>query len=186
MTTSIANNRQSTLTTGTLLVGASIAVGLGVYGNVHDPTGRSLVTSVFTATINLKVWLATFAMALALFQLGSGLRIYKVFGDGAARAWLSPVHRLSGAGAFLLSIPVAYHCLWALGFQGSSGTRVLIHSLLGCVFYGTLVTKILFVRGRWAPNWALPIAGGMLFAALTGIWLTSSFWFFTNVEFPGF
>ncbi len=86
MTTSIANNRQSTLTAGTLLVGASIAVGLGVYGNVHDPTGRSLVTSVFTATINLKVWLATFAMALALFQLGSGLRIYKVFGDGAARA----------------------------------------------------------------------------------------------------
>jgi hypothetical protein len=28
--------------------------------------------------------------------------------------------------------------------------------------------------------------GGTLFAVLTGIWVTSSLWFFTNVEFPGF
>ena len=186
MTGAALNYRRATLTGGVLVLGAGVAVALGVYGSVHDATGRSLVTLFFTATINLKVWLATLAMALALFQLGSGLRIYKVFGDGAAPEQLSPIHRLSGTGAFLLSIPVAYHCLWALGFQGSSGARVLFHSMLGCLFYGALVTKVLFVRGRWAPNWALPMAGGILFTALTGIWLTSSFWFFTNVEFPGF
>ncbi len=141
---------------------------------------------VFTETINLKVWLATFAISLTVFQLGSGLRIYGVLGNGPAPGWLSPVHRLSGTGAFLISIPVAYHCLWALGFQGSSGARILIHSLFGCLFYGALVTKVLFVRGKWAPNWAIPMTGGLLFTALVAVWFTSSFWFFTNVEFPGF
>ena len=53
---------------GALLVGAAVAVGLGVYGRVHDPTGRSLVTLFFTSTINLKVWVATIVIALALFQ----------------------------------------------------------------------------------------------------------------------
>jgi hypothetical protein len=28
--------------------------------------------------------------------------------------------------------------------------------------------------------------GGLVFSSLTLIWLTSSFWFFTTVEFPGF
>ena len=45
-----------------LLLGAIVALSLGVYGAVHDPTGRSLVTLFFTATINLKVWLATAAV----------------------------------------------------------------------------------------------------------------------------
>ena len=186
MTVAAVRSRTPTLTAAVLLAGASTAVALGVYGSVHDGSGRSLVTLVFTETINLKVWLATFAVSLVLFQLGSGLRIYGVLGTGPAPGWLSPVHRLSGTGAFLLSIPVAYHCLWALGFQGSSGARLLIHSLFGCLFYGTLVTKVLFVRGKWAPNWAIPMAGGLLFTALVTVWFTSSFWFFTNVEFPGF
>ena len=30
------------------------------------------------------------------------------------------------------------------------------------------------------PGWALPLAGGLVFAALVGIWLTSSLWFFTS------
>ena len=164
-----------------------MAIALGVYGSVHDPTGRSLVTVVFTETINAKVWLATFAATLGLFQLGSALRIYnKVGGDSPAPSWLKKAHRGSGTAAFLLTIPVAYHCLWALGFQADSGARVLAHSLLGCLFYGALVTKVVFVRSRNTPGWGLPVAGGTLFAVLTGIWLTSSFWFFTSVEFPGF
>jgi hypothetical protein len=32
-------------------------------------------------------------------------------------AWLGTAHRLTGTLAFLLTLPVAYHCLWALGFQ---------------------------------------------------------------------
>ncbi len=34
--------------------------------------------------------------------------------------------------------------------------------------------------------WALPVAGGTVFTVLVVIWLTSSFWFFTSIEFPGF
>ena len=94
-------------------------------------------------------------------------------------------HRVSGTLAFLLAIPVAYHCLWALGFQ-SGNTRVLVHGIAGCVFFGALATKILIVRGRAAANFAFILAGGALFAALVAVWLTSAFWYFTNVSFPGF
>ena len=71
-----------------LLLAGAVAVALGVYGNVHDPSGRSLVTLFFTATINLKVWLATIAIALALFQVGSALRIYGKVGRGDAPDWI--------------------------------------------------------------------------------------------------
>lgn len=169
-----------------LLAGAAVAVSLGVYGRVHDPTGRSLVTIFFTATINLKVWLATGAFALALFQLGSALRLYGKIGSGRPPRWLGRAHRASGTTAFLLSIPVAYHCLWALGFQNPSGTRVVVHGLAGCFFYGALMSKVLIVRSRRLPGWSLPVVGGAAFTALTVIWLTSSFWFFTTREFPGF
>ena len=174
------------LLTGALLAGGLVALALGVYGSVHDPTGRSLVTLFFTATINLKVWLGTLAVSLALFQLWGALRMYGRIGSGTAPEWVSQAHRLAGMAAFLISIPVAYHCLWALGFQSSSGTRVLIHSLFGCLFYGALVTKVMFVRSKKLPEWALPLAGGSLFTILVVVWWTSSFWFFTNVDFPGF
>jgi hypothetical protein len=168
-----------------LLIGSAVAVALGVYGNVHDPTGRSLVTLAFTKTINLKVWLATIAFTLALFQVASSLRFYGKIGRGRAPRWLRPAHRISGTLAFLFVIPVAYHCLWALGFKAHQGTRILVHGVAGCFFFGALTSKVLVVRSRRMPSWALPVLGGALFAALTVVWLSSSFWFFTNVEFPG-
>lgn len=168
-----------------LLVGSAVALGLGVYGNIHDPTGRSLVTGFFTATINAKVWLATAAMALGLFQLFTALRIYGRLGSRPAPRWLGPVHRISGTTAILFTLPVSYHCLWALGFTADAGTRVLVHSLLGCFFYGAFVAKVMIVRNERLPGWALPWAGGVVFTTLVGLWLSSSFWFFTTVEFPG-
>ena len=171
---------------GILLIGAAVAVSLGVYGRVHDPTGRSLVTLVFTRSINLKVWVATIAFALALFQLASSLRIYGKMGHGRVPRWLRPAHRLSGTLAFLLVIPVAYHCLWALGFQPHQGVRVLAHGVAGCFFFGALTSKVLIVRSPRKPSWMLPVVGGALFAAFTVIWLSSALWFFTNVGFPSF
>ncbi|MGH8874336.1 MAG: DUF6529 family protein [Acidimicrobiia bacterium] len=168
-----------------LLLGAAVAVGLGVYGNVHDPTGRSLVTLFFTATINLKVWFATGAFLLAGFQGWSALRMYGKIGKGVPHAWLGRAHRASGSLAFLLTIPVAYHCLWALGFQAGR-VRVLVHSLAGCLFFGALAAKVLVVRSSGLPDWALPLIGGTVFTALVVVWLTSALWFFTTVEFPGF
>lgn len=169
-----------------LLLGALVAVSLGVYGTVHDPTGRSLVTLFFSATINLKVWLATLAVGLAVFQVLSAARVYGKLGRGKPPPWLGRLHRATGTTAFLLAIPVAYHCLWALGFQTGGDARVLAHGLLGCLFFGALAAKVLIVRSRGLPGWALPIAGGTVFTALVGVWLTSSFWFFTSVTFPGF
>ena len=169
-----------------IAAGSAVSLALGVYGSVHDPTGESLVTLFFTATINAKVWLGTIALALAVFQLGSALKIYGKLGSGSGPRWLGPAHRASGTAAFLISIPVAYHCLWALGFQSGEGSRILAHSLLGCAFYGAFVAKVLFVRANSLPGWALPVAGGTVFTILVGIWLTSSFWFFTTIEFPGF
>ena len=43
------------------------------------------------------------------------------------------------------------------------------------------MAKVLIVRsGNRIPGWELPVAGGVLFAILLGLWLTSSLWFFDN------
>jgi hypothetical protein len=48
-----------------------------------------------------------------------------------------------------------------------------------------MATKLLALRIDGLPRWALPVIGGLLVTCLTGLWLTSSLWFFTNVGFPG-
>lgn len=166
-----------------LLAGALVALSLGIYGRVHDPTGESLVTLFFTKTITLKVWLATAAVALAVVQLLSALRMYGKLGRGTGPRWLRTSHRIGGTGAFLLTIPVAYHCLWALGFQYQAGSRVLLHGIFGCLFFGTLATKVLVVENRRMPRWALPVIGGALFTVLILLWATSALWFFRTQGF---
>jgi Family of unknown function (DUF6529) len=168
------------------LAGAAVSLFLGVYANAHDPTGEKPYTLWFTGTINLKVWFASAAVVLALVQLLSALRLYgRLSVPREAPPWLGDVHRLSGTLAFAFSLPVAYHCLWALGFQTGS-TRVLLHSLLGCFFYGVFVTKVLAVRSRNLPGWALPVIGGLVFTTLVSVWLSSAVWWWANNEFPGF
>ena len=78
---------------------------------------------------------------------------------------------------FVLTLPVAYHCIFKLGFQDAT-TRTLWHSLLGCAFYGAFAAKVLVVRLHNFPGWVLPTAGGLLFAVLIGVWYTSALWFF--------
>jgi hypothetical protein len=163
-----------------LAFGAAVALSLGIYGSVHDPTGRSLVTLFFTQTIHLKVWFATGAVTLGVFQLLTGMRMFGRLGAGRGPRWVARAHRLSGVAAFWLTIPVAYHCLWSLGFQASSGARVWIHGIAGCFFFGALATKVFVVRSRRAPPWALPVLGGTAFSALIVIWSTSALWFFSK------
>ncbi len=180
-TTAVARSRWRVV--AALAAGAVVFLSLGIYGNVHDPTGRSLVTLFFTQTITLKVWLATAAVTLAVFQGVTALRMYGKLGRGTGPRWIRTAHRLSGTGAFLFTIPVAYHCLWALGFQYHSGTRVLLHGILGSFFFGAFAAKVLLVRTRRKPAWALPVAGGTVFAALVLVWGTSALWFFTTQGF---
>ena len=54
------------------------------------------------------------------------------------------------------------------------------------LFYGAFTTKLLALRSRRLPGWALPVIGGTLVAGLVVIWMTSALWFFTTVDFPGY
>src|SRR5262245_32428544 len=169
---------------GIFLAGAAVSVLLGVYGNEHTPTQEKPYTLVFSDTIHLKVWFATAAVLLAVVQVLLGMRLYgKLHWPKQAPTWLGDAHRLVGITAFALTLPVAYHCLWALGFQstdmaGESSTRVLVHSLIGCAFFGAFVMKVLCVRVKGLPGWAIPVAGGLVFTILVVIFITSSVWFF--------
>jgi hypothetical protein len=42
---------------------------------------------------------------------------------------------------------------------------------------------VLFVRDHAYPSWVLPLAGGSLFLALSTLWLTSGYWYYTTVRF---
>jgi hypothetical protein len=163
--------------------GALVALTLGVYGNVHEPASDLSITLGFADTITMKVWLASLAVLLAVVQLASALWLYGRLPLGPGPAWLGSLHRISGRVAFLLSLPVAYHCLYQLAFQTTSA-RVVIHSLLGCAFYGAFATKVVVVRSRSLPGLALPVAGGALFTLLVAAWLTSAGWFISENGFP--
>jgi hypothetical protein len=165
-----------------LAAGALLAVALGVYGNLHPPTGKAVFTGPFPSMISMKVWLASAAGLLAVLQLVTALWMYGKLGIGAPR-WLGAFHRGTGALAFILTLPVAFHCLVSLGFA-TADPRTLAHSLLGCVFYGAFVAKVLTLTSRKVPGWALPWVAGALFAALVGVVLTSAVWYFTTVGVP--
>ena len=164
-------------------VGALVAVSLGIYGNVHDPATDLTITLGFRDTITMKVWLASAASLLAIAQVLSALWMYGRLPLGDAPEWIGGFHRISGRLAFLLSLPVAYHCLYQLAFQDSSA-RVLAHSLLGCLFYGAFATKVMVVRAHGLPGIVLPLAGGLLFTVLIATWLTSGLWFISENGFP--
>jgi hypothetical protein len=149
-------------------------------------TYAHLMTRVFSAPILGKVWFASAAGVFALVQVTTAARIFgklkRFIPWEIAGLPVNLIHRWSGRLAFLCTLPVAFHCIFILGFQTSS-PRVLAHSIVGSLFYGAFAVKVFAVRERALPGWALPLAGGTVFAALTTLWLTSSFWYFTNVRF---
>lgn len=165
-------------------LGAAVSLSAGVYGRVHTPTGQAIFDLGFPSLIAMKAWLATGAFALALGQLVSALWMWGHLPlVGPRPVWLATCHRWCGTAAFLLTLPVAYHCLWSLGLQ-STDARVVTHSILGCAFYGAFTTKLLVLRSDRVPSWAMPVMGGALVTLVTGLWLTSSLWYFTTVGFP--
>jgi len=195
-----------------LVLAALVAVTVGVVARHTTAIQAGIVctqTSIYVATctqtpfihlffsdpLHFKVWLATGAFGLGVLQLLSAARMYgRVRLPGADRLWHG-LHRWTGRVAILLTLPVAYHCIFLLGFQTFS-TRVFVHSLLGSAFYGIFLGKVWIVRaqgsravtgqgsravtGRGFPAWALPVAGGLLFAVLLGLWWTSALWLFTQ------
>jgi len=161
------------------LIGALVALTLGVYGRLHNPTGYAINIAGFSSPGAVKSWLATGAFVFALVQVGSALVMYGKVPRLAAPSWIGGLHRWSGRAAFLLAVPVAVHCLYALGFQHYS-TRVLVHSLLGCAFFGAFTIKMLVLPKSELPSWTLPALVALVFTALTGVWFTSAYWFFST------
>jgi hypothetical protein len=157
----------------------ALTVGLLASGTIRSPYATPFFHLFFSDTLHMKVWLVTAALLLGLNQLLTASRIYGLLHFPPRGGFYNVVHRWSGRTAILLTLPVAYHCIFLLGF-GTDDTRVYIHSLLGSFVYGVFLAKVFILRAKSFPGWALPIAGGVLFLILLGLWLTSALWFFRN------
>lgn len=162
--------------------GGAVATSLGVYGRVHNPTGGQIIDLGFPSMKAMKSFLATVAVGLVVVQIASALAMFgRLPFLKTTPTWVPFLHRWSGTVAFVVSLPVAYHCLWALGLQ-TSQTRPLVHGLFGCAFYGAMTTKLLGLRSQRLPRWAIPLFGSLLALTLTAVWLTSAFWFYTAFD----
>ena len=98
----------------------------------------------------MKVWLTTAAVILAVLQVITATRIYEKLRFPPEGRFYNFMHRTTGFLAIGLSLPVAYHCIFLLGYASISDTRTLIHAILGTFVYGVFVAKIFVV--------ALPVA----------------------------
>jgi Family of unknown function (DUF6529) len=164
---------------GVVFLLIALTVGLVATGTVPEPYATPFFHLFFKDVLAMKAWLATSAVVLACSQLLTAGRIYTVLRFPPTGRFYNVVHRWSGRVAIVLTLPVAYHCIFMLGF-GTSSPRVLIHSLLGSALYGAFVAKLLIVRSSRFARWVLPLAGGLLFSILLGLWLTSALLFFSG------
>lgn len=158
-----------------VVVGSLVAVALGVWARQHVGTGVAVNLAGFSSGAAAKAWLGSAALVLAIVQGVTGRMMMRGYADPATAV----AHRWSGRVAVLVTVPVAVQCLYAFGWSGAT-TSALLHSALGCLFYGAFVTKMLLLRRPGVPGWLLAVAGGVLLAVLAGVWLTSALWFFTG------
>jgi hypothetical protein len=163
-----------------LLLGAGVAVALGVYGRVHQGSYESLPALGFSTAGTFKAWTTTAVLLLAATQLVTALWLYgRLPGAPRAPSGLGTFHRASGTLAFVLTLPVAAFCLYGFGFAPEPySSRTLLHSVAGCAFYGAFAAKVLLVHSRRIPGWALPVAGALLLTTVVLLWLTGTLWFF--------
>src|SRR3954451_5976253 len=83
-------------------VGAVVALLVGVFGRVHDPTLTGTTTLGFTTVLAMKT-VASLAIAVLVgFQLVSALWLSGKLGSPVS-SWLGTAHRASGGLALVLS-----------------------------------------------------------------------------------
>ena len=114
-------------------VGAVLALVLGIIGKVHDPTLSGTTTLGFRTVIDMKTAVSMVIGLLVVLQLLGGLALYGRLGV-TPPPWLGTVHRAIGGTAVVLSVFVAYHCLWSLGLESGTlkdgevvPTRTVVH-----------------------------------------------------------
>jgi mono/diheme cytochrome c family protein len=156
-------------------VGALVSLTAGLLAH-HQPRSKGYFRLFFSDPIHLKAGFASAAAVLACFQLFTAAWIFRKL-PWSKPAWVNPVHRWSGRLAFAFTLPVAYHCIFKLGFRDPSA-RVLAHSLLGCAVYGAFAAKVTILRLHRFPRPVLPLAGGLLFTTLIAVWYTSALWLY--------
>jgi mono/diheme cytochrome c family protein len=160
-----------------LLAFALVSLTAGLLAS-HEPRSKGYFRLFFSDPIHLKAGFASAAAVLACFQLFTAAWIFRKL-PWSKPAWVNPVHRWSGRLAFALTLPIAYHCIFKLGFRAPDN-RVLTHSLLGCAIYGAFASKVTIVRLHRFPRPVLPIAGGLLFTLLIAVWYTSALWLYRH------
>ncbi|MBV2152032.1 hypothetical protein RZ50_004080 [Kitasatospora sp. SUK 42] len=169
-----------------MLLPVVVMAGLFWYGRVHTPNYEtSLFGNRGSDASLLKAQLGSALLGLALIQLLLALWIYgRLPALRAAPHAVHTTHRLIGLAAFLLSLPIARHCITAYGVQFAP-TRVALHSLTACFLYGAFVAKVIVVRHRRWPGWALPLSGGALVTAIALIWYAAPLWYLNGSQAPG-
>jgi len=155
------------------------------FGRAHSPDyARGLFGAYGADAMELKARLGTALLGLAVLQVLLALWMYGRAPGLRPSPRVRTAHRVGGALAFLLSLPIAQHCLLAYGVQFSTA-RVALHSLAGCFLYGAFTAKVLVVRDRRLPGWTLPAAGGALFCAVALLWYSAALWFLNGYAVPG-
>jgi hypothetical protein len=154
---------------------------LVVVGRQHPPDYTlSLFGQTGVSTLGLKALLGTVALGLVVAQVVLALWMYrKLPALGSAPRPVRHGHRIGGLVLFALTLPIAVHCLLAYGVQLTS-SRVALHSVTGCLFYGAFTAKVLVVRSRRLPGWTLPAAGAGLATLFAVVWSTSAAWYYAN------
>jgi hypothetical protein len=162
-----------------------VAVALYAFGRTHTPSYTMGLFGQHGVAVNrVKAELATGMLGLALVQLTLALWMYRRLpGAGAAPPTVPALHRIGGVSVFLLLLPVAVHCMFAYGVQ-LGDPRVAVHSLAGCFFYGAFAAKVVIVRSRRLPGWALPVAGGLLVTLIAVMWYSAALWYFNGSRLP--
>lgn len=190
MADTVVPHKSMAVPLGAFAAGAVVALLLGLFSKVHDPTLDGTTTLGFDDVRDMKVVVSVAIGVLAVGQVVSALWMYGKLGIGAP-SWLGTAHRLSGTLALLLAVFVGYHCIWAFGFQTGTTAhgyevplRGVVHEVLACAVFGAVVVKIVAVRSKRAPGWFLPVAGGLLFSLLIVVVLTSAGWYLDAKGWP--
>lgn len=170
-----------------ILLPAAVTLVLYWYGLSRTPDYLSSLFGRSDGDANdLKARLSTALLGMSVLQLLLALWLYRRLpGAGPAPRPVPVLHRIGGLLAFLLSLPIAYHCVTAYGVQ-LAGTRVAVHSVTGCVLYGAFVAKVVVVRSRRLPGWTLPTVGGLLVVAIALLWYSAALWQLNGQHLPGF
>ena len=191
MTESATAPRSLAVPLAAFAAGAAVAVVLGVFGRVHDPTIDGTTTLGYDTVLEMKVVVTAVIGVLVVLQLIGALWMYGKLGvrrrPGSARA-----HRASGTLAFLLAVFVGYHCLWALGLEyGELHTGEPVPTARGRARRTRLrgVRRVRREGGRGAvPSRARAGScrspGGLLFTAFVVIIWTSTVWYVGEEGWP--